>query len=90
MRPKLYRDLDADAAMLAYRTGLSAGVCKMWIKSPVAKFAEVSKPFQDTDTSYSSLDDISINIIRSGIEAYALAQRGTNPRKQSSGAGALA
>jgi AefR-like transcriptional repressor, C-terminal domain len=37
MRQKLRRDRDADAAMLAYRTGLSAALCKGWLVATILK-----------------------------------------------------
>jgi hypothetical protein len=73
MRPKPHRDRGASAAMLAYRTGLSAALCKGWFESPVAKSAEAVKAMFNSDRDDYLVDDNSINIIRSEIETYALA-----------------
>jgi hypothetical protein len=74
MRPKPRRDRDADAAMLAYRTGLSAALCKGWLESPVARSAAAVKAMFDSDRDAYLVDDNSLNIIRSEIEAFALAR----------------
>ena len=63
------RGHDAQAAMLAYRTGLNAAVCKAWIETPVAKSTEAMKAMFLPDS-----DDNSINVARSEIEAYTLSQ----------------
>jgi hypothetical protein len=59
---------DAQAAMLAYRTGLNATICKAWIETPVAKTGEAIKAALMPES-----DDNSITVARSEIEAYALA-----------------
>ena len=74
MRPKPHCDLGAAAAMLGYRTGLSAALCKGWFESPVAKSAEAIKAMFVFDRDDYLVDENSINIIRSKIEAYALAR----------------
>ena len=79
MKAKPRRDHDADAAMLAYRTGLGAVLCKGWLESPVAKSAEATIFSHDRDDYF--VDDNSINIIRSEIEAYALAQVKKEPAR---------
>jgi hypothetical protein len=43
MTLKLHRDHGAETAMLAYRTGLSAAICKAWIEAPILKPAEAIK-----------------------------------------------
>jgi hypothetical protein len=43
MMSKLQREHDAQAAMLAFRTGLSASMCEAWIEAPIAKSAEAIK-----------------------------------------------
>jgi hypothetical protein len=43
MMSKLQRENDAQAAMLAFRTGLSAAMCEAWIEAPIAKSAEAIK-----------------------------------------------
>jgi AefR-like transcriptional repressor, C-terminal domain len=75
-RPKLRRDHDADAAMLAYRTGLNAQICKVWIEAPIAKSADALKAALMADCAGNS-----IIAARSEIEAFALA------RVKSAGAG---
>ncbi len=74
MSTKSHRDHSAQAAMLAYRTGLSAALCKGWLESPVAKSAQEVKAIFDFDRDEYLVDDNSINIIRSEIEAFALAR----------------
>jgi hypothetical protein len=69
MTPKLHREHDAQAAMLAYRTGLNAAICKAWIEAQMVKSAEAAKAAFVLNS-----DDNSINAARSEIEAYALAQ----------------
>jgi hypothetical protein len=69
MTTKLHREHDAEAAMLAYRTGLSAAVCKAWIEATVVKSAEAIKAAFLPES-----EDNSILIARSEIEAYALAR----------------
>jgi hypothetical protein len=66
---KLHHEHGAEIAMLAYRTGLSATICKAWIDSPVAKSAKAIKAAFMPDS-----DDDSISAARSEIEAYALAR----------------
>jgi hypothetical protein len=66
---KLRHEHGADIAMLAYRTGLSAAICKAWIDSPIAKSAEAIKAAFMPDS-----DDNSVTAARSEIEAYALAR----------------
>lgn len=68
MTSKLDREHDAQAAMLAYRTGLHAAICKSWIETPIAKSAVAIKAFMP------DCDDNSISVARSEIEAYALAR----------------
>lgn len=74
MTQRLHREHAAETAMLAYRTGLSAAICKAWISAPIAKSAEAIKaaflPVSDDDC---------INVARSEIEAYALAR--VKPRR---------
>jgi hypothetical protein len=43
MTSKLHRDHSAETAMLAYRTGLSAAICKAWIEAPILSPAEAVK-----------------------------------------------
>lgn len=74
MRPKLRRDRDADAAMLAYRTGLSAALCKGWLESRFARSAAAVEAMFNSDIDEYLVDDNSVNIIRSEIEAFALAR----------------
>ncbi|HXW70310.1 MAG TPA: hypothetical protein VEK34_02520 [Methylocella sp.] len=69
MITKPHREYDAQAAMLAYRTGLNAAICKAWIETPVAKSAEAIKAAYMPNG-----DENSITVARSEIEAYALAQ----------------
>jgi hypothetical protein len=68
MTSKLHREHDAQAAMLAYRTGLNAAICKAWIETPVAKSAEAIKA-----AFMPGSDNNSVTVARSEIEAYALA-----------------
>jgi hypothetical protein len=74
MSTKSHRDHGAQAAMLAYRTGLSAALCKAWLVSLVAKSAEDVKALFDSDNDHYLVDDTSVNNIRSEIEAFALAR----------------
>jgi len=64
MTSKLHREHDAQAAMLAYRTGLQAAICKSWIETPIAKSAEALAAAFTPDC-----DDTSITVARSEIEA---------------------
>jgi hypothetical protein len=69
MMSKLQREHDAQAAMLAFRTGLSASMCEAWIEAPVAKSAEAIK------AAFLPGSDVNCIIVaRSEIEAYALAR----------------
>ena len=52
--------------MLAYRTGLSAAVCKAWIEATIVKSAEAVKAAFQPDTD--------VMAARSEIETYALAR----------------
>jgi hypothetical protein len=70
MTSKLHRDHGAEAT-LAYRTGLSAAICKAWIEAPT----EAIKAPLLADGG-----DQSIIIARSEIEAYALARVKNEPR----------
>jgi hypothetical protein len=65
----LHREHAAETAMLAYRTGLSAAVCKAWIEAPIIKSPEAINAAFLLDA-----DDYSVIVARSEIEAYALAQ----------------
>jgi hypothetical protein len=69
MTSKLHPEHDAQSAMLAYRTGLNAAICKAWIETPIAKSAQAIEAAFMPDS-----DDNSIIVARSEIEAYALAQ----------------
>jgi hypothetical protein len=69
MTSKLHREHDAQAAMLAYRTGLQAAICKSWIETPIAKSAEALAAAFTPDC-----DDNSMTLARAEIEAYALAR----------------
>jgi hypothetical protein len=89
---KSHRDHGAQAAMLAYRTGLSAASCKGWLVSLVAKSAEDVNGSFDSDNDHYLVDDTSINIIRSEIEAFALARlkaQSTRTMFQRPGAGGM-
>jgi hypothetical protein len=55
--------------MLAYRTGLSAAMCKAWMEAPIVKSADAIKAAFLPE----SKDDCII-VARSEIEAYALAR----------------
>jgi hypothetical protein len=68
MTSKLQREYSAQAAMLAFRTGLSASVCEAWIEAPIAKSAEAIK------TALLPASDDCVIVARSEIEAYALAR----------------
>lgn len=74
MPAKSHRDHSAQAAVLAYRTGLSAALCKAWLEAPVAKSAEEVKAIVESERDDYLVDDTSISIIRSMIEAFALAR----------------
>jgi hypothetical protein len=69
MMPKLQREHDPQAAMLAFRTGLSASMCEAWIEAPITKSAEAIKA-----AFLPGSDDKCIIVARSEIEAYALAR----------------
>ena len=69
MTSKLHREHDAQAAVLAYRTGLHAAICKSWIETPIAKSAEALQGAFMPDS-----DDNFITVARAEIEAYALAR----------------
>ena len=69
MTSKLQREHDAQAAMLAFRTGLSASMCEAWIEAPIAKSAEAIKA-----VFLPGSEDNCIIVARSEIEAYALAR----------------
>ena len=69
MISKLHREHDAQAAMLAFRTGLSASMCEAWIEAPIAKSAEAIKA-----ALLPASDDNCVIVARSEIEAYALAR----------------
>src|SRR3984893_5347418 len=69
MTSKLHREHNAQAAMLAFRTGLSASMCEAWIEAPIAKSAEAIKA-----AFLPGSDDNCIIVARSEIEAYALAR----------------
>jgi hypothetical protein len=66
---KLRRGHDGEAAVLAYRTGLSAAICKAWIESSIAKSAAAVKAAFEPGS-----DDVSIIAARSEIETFALAR----------------
>lgn len=69
MRQKLHREYGAATAMLAFRTGLSAAMCKAWIEAPIGKSAEAIRAAFLPDS-----DDYSVFVARSEIETYALAR----------------
>jgi hypothetical protein len=69
MAAKLYREHDAEAAMLAYRTGLSAAICKAWLEATTVNSANAPKAAFDSDHN-------SIIATRYKIEAYALGSVG--------------
>jgi hypothetical protein len=69
MMSKLQRENDALAAMLAFRTGLSASMCEAWIEGPIAKSADAIKA-----ALLPGSDDYCVIVARSEIEAYALAR----------------
>jgi hypothetical protein len=69
MAQRLHREHAAETAMLAYRTGLNAAICKAWIAAPIAKSAEAIKA-----AFLPGSDDNCIIVARSEIESYALAQ----------------
>ena len=69
MTSKLHREHDALAAILAFRTGLSASMCEAWIEAPIAKSAEAIK------AAFLPVSDVNCIIVaRSGFDAYALAR----------------
>jgi hypothetical protein len=63
------RDHIAEAALLGYRTGLSAAICQAWIAAPIARSAKAIKA-----AFLPSSDDDCIVAARSEIDSYALAQ----------------
>jgi hypothetical protein len=67
MPTKLYREHEAEAAMLAYRTGLSAAICKAWLEATTVNSANAPQAAIDSDHN-------SIIATRYKIEAYALAR----------------
>ena len=67
MTSKLHREHNAQAAMLAFRTGLSASMCEDWIEAPIAKSAEAIET-----ALLPASEDNCIIVARSEIEAYAL------------------
>jgi hypothetical protein len=70
MASKRQHEHDGEAAMLAYRTGLSAAICKAWIENSIAKSPDAIKAaFQPGS------DEVAIIVARSEIEAFALARR---------------
>jgi hypothetical protein len=69
MMSKLQREHDVRAAMLAFRTGLSASMCEAWIEAPIAKSAEAIKA-----AFLPASDDNYVIVARPEIEAYALAR----------------
>jgi hypothetical protein len=69
MKTKPRRDHDADAAMLAYRTGLNAALCKAWLEAQTAKSIEAIEAALMADSGGST-----ILAARSEIEAFALAR----------------
>jgi hypothetical protein len=83
MTSKLQREHDAQAAMLAFRTGLSASMCEAWIEAPIAKSAEAIKA-----VFLPGSEDNCIIVARSEIEAYALARvKKHGPSRSWSGTG---
>jgi hypothetical protein len=68
MMSNLQREHDAQAAMLAFRTGLSASMCEAWIEAPIAKSAAIKAALLPAS------DDNCVIVARSEIEAYALAR----------------
>ena len=76
MMSKLHREHDAQAAVLAFRTGLSASMCEAWIEAPIAKSAEAIRA-----ALLPGSEDNCVIVARSEIEAYALAR----VKKQSQG-----
>jgi hypothetical protein len=74
MKTKPRRDHDAEAAMLAYRTGLHAGLCKAWLEAQKTKSFEAIKAALMADSGGST-----IFALRSEIEAFALARLKTEP-----------
>ena len=69
MTTKPRRDHDAKAAMLAYRTGLNAALCKAWLEAQTAKSIEAIEAALMADSGGST-----IFALRSEIEAFALAR----------------
>jgi hypothetical protein len=69
MIPKLHREHDGQAAMLAFRTGLSASMCEAWIEAPIAKSAGAIEA-----AFLPGSDDNCTIVARSEIEVYALAR----------------
>jgi hypothetical protein len=76
MTQRLHREHAAETAMLAYRTGLSAAMCRAWMQAPIVKSADAIKAAFLPD----SIDDCII-VARSEIQAYALAQVKCYPRR---------
>jgi hypothetical protein len=60
---------DGEAAMLAYRTGLSSAICRAWIESSIAKSPDAIKAVFQPGS-----DEVAIIVARSEIEAFALAR----------------
>jgi hypothetical protein len=68
MTTKPRRNHGADAAMLAYRTGLSAALCKDWLEAQSAHSAAAIEAALMAESG-----DPAILAARSEIEAFALA-----------------
>lgn len=69
MKSRPHRELVAEAAMLAYRTGLSAAICREWLEARIVRSADAVKA-----ALLPGSDDETIIGARSEIEAYALAR----------------
>ena len=69
MTTKPRRNHDAEAAMLAYRTGLLAGLCKAWLEAQTTKSLEAIEATLMADSGGRT-----IFALRSEIEAFALAR----------------
>jgi hypothetical protein len=69
MKTKPRRDHDAEAAMLAYRTGLNAALCKDWLEAQSAHSAAAIETALISESG-----DPAILAARSEIEAFALAR----------------
>jgi hypothetical protein len=76
MTQRLHREHAAETAMLAYRTGLSAAMCRAWMQAPIVKSADAIKAVFLPDSN-----DDCIIVARSAIEAYALTQVKCYPRR---------